>query len=218
MRRTSDTGCILSAMETCSIDGCGQRPFGHGWCNKHYKRWRKYGDPLALKGKQGPPPRFQGGERIGRLAVVEQAPKVRRGRDWLCRCDCGTEIIVTNENLGRCTFSCGCLQKERFEEQRHSGDATRTHGMYGTPTYNSWTAMRARCYRRGCNGYKNYGGRGITVCERWRSSFENFLADMGERPDGMTLDRINVEGNYEPGNCRWATKSEQRKNVRKANP
>lgn len=86
--------------------------------------------------------------------------------------------------------------------------------MWGTPTWNSWQAMLARCYRPVCNGYKNYGGRGITVCERWHS-FENFYADMGDRPKGKTLDRLDVNGNYEPGNCRWATPTEQRANTRK---
>lgn len=90
------------------------------------------------------------------------------------------------------------------------------HGMYGTPTYNVWALMLKRCRSQGRPDYARYGGRGITVCERW-SRFENFLADMGERPAGKTLDRIDNHGNYEPGNCRWATASEQCRNTRRNN-
>lgn len=91
--------------------------------------------------------------------------------------------------------------------------ATR-HGLADTPTHRSWMSMRQRCLNQNDRAYRNYGGRGITICSRW-SVFENFLADMGVKPDGMELERINVDGNYEPGNCRWATISEQARNTRR---
>lgn len=90
------------------------------------------------------------------------------------------------------------------------------HANRKTPTYRSWKAMWLRTTYHGVNGYQNYGGRGITVCERWRE-YAAFLADMGDRPEGMTLDRINVDGNYEPQNCRWATYAEQRRGQRPTN-
>lgn len=119
---------------------------------------------------------------------------------WLCKCNCGNErqVIASNLRTGK-SLCCGCRKLKT------------KHGMCGTPTYTSWEAMRARCNNPKNVDYHSYGGRGIKVCERW-ASFVNFLADMDERPEGMTLDRIDNDGNYEPGNCRWTTKEVQRDN------
>lgn len=129
---------------------------------------------------------------------------------WRCRCECGTErekVSVHDLRKGK-SLSCGCLRRERTSE------ATKKHGLVNTPAYRTWSAMRQRCTNPNFKFYSYYGGRGISVCERWQNSFESFLADMGQPPEGCSLDRIDSNGNYEPGNCRWATRTEQMRNTR----
>lgn len=164
---------------------------------------------------------IQEGARFGRLGVLWESPnRAQRSRWYFCTCDCGalTEVMGKELRNGH-TRSCGCLVRdinarlaaEKFTRHGHSPRGKRS------PTYASWHAMINRCHTNPANRqWKNYGGRGISVCNRWRNSFADFLDDMGERPGGTTLDRIDPDGNYEPSNCRWATPTEQARTTRKA--
>jgi hypothetical protein len=145
------------------------------------------------------------GRRFGRLVVRAYAGAKR----WDCVCDCGSHTVVWGGHLRRGeTKSCGCLHRELAK-----ACATK-HGMYGTREYRSWQGMKQRCCNPEHVAYESYGGRGITVCEEWRLSFEAFFADMLERPPGTSLDRINNDGNYEPGNCCWSDAKQQAENRR----
>ena len=154
------------------------------------------------------------GRVCGRLTVISKVPiepLARRGAFWNCVCDCGKAVAVHGKYLrtGH-TMSCGCLQRDRASE------ANTTHGRSRVPcnrAYRSWSSMLGRCMNPNEPCYGRYGGRGIAVCERWRK-FEHFFADMGPCPEGLTLDRRNNEGNYNPCNCRWATRTQQARNRR----
>jgi hypothetical protein len=161
------------------------------------------------------------GQRFGRLTVIGRAENTRRGiTRWRCICDCGTESIVQVGNLrtGH-TASCGCQSSRATIAARSTKHGHATRGRKSTE-YRTWGAMIERCYRPLYKDFQNYGGRGIKVCDRWRygedgkTGFECFYDDMGHRPGGLSLDRIEVNDDYRPGNCRWATASIQAQNRR----
>lgn len=150
------------------------------------------------------------GEKFFRLTVLRRVESDKNGNSrWECLCKCGLKSIVYGSSLKNfITKSCGCYAKDP------SSKANLTHGMTKTRTWRVWSGMKTRCDNKNNDNYKYYGGRGITYCERWES-FGNFYKDMGERPYGMTLDRINVNGNYEPGNVKWSSPKEQANNRRR---
>jgi hypothetical protein len=145
------------------------------------------------------------GQRFGRLLVIEEAGRSASKKVmWRCACDCGKETVVPAGGLvtGN-TTSCGCVLKEKITK----------HGGWKNASYNTWRAMMRRCYKEQDKDYPRYGGKGVSVCERWHD-YLNFVADMGEPVGDETLDRKDVYGNYEPDNCRWAGVKTQNRNLR----
>ena len=149
----------------------------------------------------------QTGNRFGRLVaqcLVSKSPTM-----WSCVCNCGNKVIVDASNLrSGHTRSCGCQKKEELSKRRFK------HGLSHCSEYRTWSEAKRRCTIKVHPAYENYGGRGIRMCATWRKDFRKFYQDMGPRPKGLTLERIDNDGNYEPRNCCWATRSQQNRNQR----
>ena len=153
------------------------------------------------------------GRIFGRLTVKGRIVPPKGRTLFVCACECGKEVTVNGSDLQTGNnVSCGCLKAARIGTVNYKHGAASNGDLTGA--YRSWRTMRDRCYNEDNNRFYAYGARGIKVCNRWRDSFENFFADMGERPEGMSLDRINVDADYSPDNCRWASTAEQARNQR----
>jgi hypothetical protein len=153
------------------------------------------------------------GRIFGRLTVKSRIVPPKGRTLFVCACECGNEVTVNGSDLQTGNnVSCGCFRTTRIGKVNYKHGAASKNDLTGA--YRSWRAMKDRCHNEDNINFKAYGARGVKVCDRWIESFENFFADMGERPEGQSLDRIDVNGDYEPTNCRWASVTEQARNQR----
>lgn len=154
------------------------------------------------------------GQRFGRLTVVKQMPAIKRRARWLCRCDCGAEVVEKADHLRRGhAKSCGCLRRDVMREKASTID-----GHYYEKLHGVWNGMKQRCFNKSSKDFKYYGALGVTVCQAWVEdylAFREWALDHGYK-DGLSIDRIDPFGNYEPNNCRWITIQDQQKNKRKS--
>jgi hypothetical protein len=202
-------------MPECGVPGCQEPSAAQGLCRAHYARRWRHGDPLKGRPIRPIDRSSLEGERIGMLVILERVAG-KRGCVYRVACDCGNELIQRASDLKRARRngwgSCGCQVIARHT----------THGLTGHPLYETWRSMKARCYEPKRKSYPDYGGRGITICDRWldpEDGLKHFIEDMGSKPTPKhSIDRINNDGPYEPGNCRWATSAEQNSNQRRRRP
>ena len=214
----------MASPSLCSAPGCENpaRQNRYNACSKHEARMRRGGSFEPRQPKQTLSQLLGGRAEIGHWTIIAEGEPYHRKtadgsphhlgvqRTALCRCDCGVVRNVSIQTLKKgASHHCGCRNGEK------NADLHGTHLMSKTSEYRAWAKMKERCRNPNNKDWHNYGGRGIRVCDSWVDDFEVFYADMGPKPSrSHSIDRIDVNGNYEPGNVRWATKSEQMQNVR----